>query len=246
MNYVSRSRSLPILGASIAAVVLLTGIPAVAQTIGSSLVSRGQVDTSAGQVLIYAGGSFTSGSTVSTFGIFDNISSGSVMTPLLFEQTTSGVFAVRGVGTGRTITASASPQSFGFGLQQGTALASNGNFTFGYINALVNAAGTQTVNGAGTVELQTSQQSGDGISGPGSTNRWIFTNSTPSLSVALGTTYFLPGNSGDFLVTGDRTYSATATANTAANTPEPGSIALLVGLGLSGSIFLKHRKRNRL
>jgi hypothetical protein len=207
-----------------------------ATILGSTLINRTFIDAASGQVYIYAGGSFDSGVQMSTFSIFGDGYSGSrVITPVLFEQTSAGVFTVRGVGTGRSVVAVSAAQNFAFGLNFGIDITTNGSYTFGFINALVNSAGTPTTSSAGDVDFTNGVVSGDGVGGPGTTNRFVFTPTLSGLNVGLGTTFGVPGTTADFILNNpslggfqiDRTYSATLSASAV---PEPSTL-LLTALG---------------
>lgn len=236
-------------------VVLALSIPmGWAATIqGSSSTSRSFVDLSAGQVYIYNGGFFASGEQVTTFSWFGHLFSGSKnMTPILFEETSTGVFTVRGIGTGQTVTDSGASQSFAFGLTSGTDTTSNAFFTFGFINAMANTSGTTSSATAGTVDFDLTVDAGTGVGGGGTTNDWVFTpGSTSVTSIALGTTFFTPGHEGTVALNDptkggsnvDRTYSANLDG--AIIVAEPGSF-LLVGAGLVlAGLFRYSRVRSR-
>lgn len=109
--------------------VVLAGSSSRAATIGDSVVQRPQFDSGNGQVFIYLGHfpspgeqvaswSFYSDSSASTF-CCGNPPSGQRITPLLFDQTSPGVFDVVGIGTTRTNLLTG-VQSFSFGLAGGT------------------------------------------------------------------------------------------------------------------------------
>jgi hypothetical protein len=223
---------------------------------GSTATFRSIIDTSVGQVYIYDGGFFDSGRRVTTFSLLDDLSTGTrLLTPLLFEQTSTGVFTVRGVGTGESLATPAGVQMFDFGLVFGTNVTTNANFTFGFITALVNSSGGQTSSTAGSVDMNFTVDPGTGVGGVGTTNDWVFTPTVASITVALGTTFATPGHTGTFALNNpaggafntDRTYSANLTSVAAtAGVPEPGTLmfagigsALLLGVSL-------WRKRTRL
>jgi hypothetical protein len=216
---------------------------------GSSLVSRPYVDTSSGQVYIYAGGFFQPGTQVGVFSLFTGDFVGQrEVTPILFELTSPGVYTVRGVGTGDLVSASALTQSFAFGLQYGTATAATGNYTFGFINAFVNTIGVQTSSSAGVVAFNTPVVGGTGVAGAGTTNDWVFTPTLSNISIPLGTTFGLPGQVASWTLNNpalsvwdvNRTYSAVVDA------PEPGSFTLAcVGAMLIGAAFVTRRYRSK-
>jgi hypothetical protein len=143
-------------------------------TEGSAQIARPSVDTASGQVYIYDGGFFNNNETVTQFTWSGSHLSGTTyLTPILFEETSTGVFVVRGVGTGQTIT-TAGAFTFAFGLTQGIGTTNTGNFVFGFINGLVNSAGGQTNSSTGNVDFSTPPTAGAGID-PSSTNDWMFT-----------------------------------------------------------------------
>lgn len=220
------------------------------------MIPREALDIAFGQVYIYAGGSFDNAETVTTFswlGIaaypgFD-FSGQRYMTPLLFEQTSPGIFVVRGIGAGETVTSTGVPESFNFNLQQGIGTTSSGLFTFGFINALVDSNGNRTATSAGTVSVSETVTPGPGIGGPSTNNDWVFTETLPSLTVGLGVSFGRPGttgatyplNAGEGFESTDRTYSATLTG-VEGSIPEPGTLALCGGgIGLLAGLVLRRR-----
>ncbi len=141
---------------------------AAAVIVGSQAISRDYVDLASGSVYIYAGGSFPSGSEMGTFTFYGSATSPGYITPILFEQTSSGVFAVRGLGSGRIVTGSSSPQSFGFDRAIGSDIAANGNYTFGFINSLLDTSGDAVARSTGMVDMTfEAVQTGNGLAAPG-------------------------------------------------------------------------------
>lgn len=243
----------PLLGVAVA--LALVGIQGPAteasDILGSALINRTFLDSSAGQVIIYAGGFFDNNLKVNTFSIFGDGYSGSrVITPILFEQTSAGVFTVRGVGTGRTVASVSAPQSFDFGLQFGIDTTTNSNFTFGFIQALVNSSGSPTFSSLGSVDWTNGVSPGQGVGGPGTTNRFVFTPSLSGLNVALGRTFGLPGTTADFILNNpnlggfevDRTYSTTLSATPV---PEPATLWLVGLAGIAGMVVLRNRRTDQ-
>jgi hypothetical protein len=223
-------------------------------TEGSTATARAFTDGSAGQVMIFDGDFFNIGSVVTSFQLFDsNFGQGSrFVTPVLFEETSAGIFVVRGIGTSDTVTPGSSPQTFAFGLMNGTATTSSGLFTFGFIEAAVNSSGTQTTSSSSSVDFDQTVDPGAGVSGVG-TNDWVFTPSpgAGTVNVALGTTFFIPGGgrTGNFALNSpsfpDRTYSANLSSTSLSAVPEPGTISLLTtggGLLLLGLVRPRRRR----
>jgi len=220
---------------------------------GSTIIPRVALDLAFGQVYIYGGGSFDASETVTTFSFLGipgypafDFSGQRYITPILFEQTAPNVFVVRGIGAGHTVTSSGSIQSFDFNLQQGLGTTTSGLFTFGFINALVNASGVATATSPGTVSMDEVPIAGNGLGGSATSNDWVFTATLPNVSVGLGQSFGRPGTSGTTFILNnpalgiqntDRTYSASLDGfNTSVTDaiPEPGT----TGLCLSGLALL--------
>ena len=214
---------------------------------GSAVIPRADLDSAFGQVFIYDGGTFDTNEKVTTFTFLGipgyprfNFSDARFITPVLFEQTAPGVFVVRGVGAGQTVTSSGLAQSFTFNLQEGIDTTTAGDFTFGFINALVDTNGNQTSSSAGAVSFIDVTTPGQGVGGAGTTNRWVFTMTLSGLNVALGTTFGIPGTSATFGLNDpgrgsfdtDRTYSATLNGvDLGGAVPEPATVGT-IGAGL--------------
>ncbi|HEY4042659.1 MAG TPA: hypothetical protein VGM32_12550, partial [Rhodopila sp.] len=184
----------------------LVAVPALAgptQTEGSSVGPRNFEDTAAGQVFIYDGGPFSSGVNVNapannfSFDFSHENDTGNdatgVITPIFLEQTSAGNFEVVGIGTGHTVSVGSS-YSFDFGLTSGTSVATNGTYTFGFINALVGADGAATTISTGTVDWDDPADGGQGVGGAGTSNDWVFTPTDNVTTVALGTIFSTTGN----------------------------------------------------
>ncbi len=110
-----------------------------------------------------------------------------------------------------------------------------------YTNLFVTGSGLYDGTYDGTVPINTFFDFGNGVS-------IELNEQQPGLGVVSGTTisnyeitYGFQANGGVFAIEG-AVAGANVTLDTAA-TPEPGSIALFVGMGLSGSIFLKRCRR---
>lgn len=61
----------------------------------------------------------------------------------------------------------------------------NGHYTFGFINALVDSGGTPTATSMGAVEFDNPADGGQGQGGPATTNQWVASVSQNTV-VALG------------------------------------------------------------
>ena len=230
-----------ILSALLIALLSITAVDhaAAAVIVGSQAIPRDNLDTASGSVYIYAGGTVPSGSEMGSFTFYGSATSPGYITPILFEQTSSGVFAVRGLGTGRIVTGSSSPQSFGFDRAIGSDIAANGNYTFGFINSLLDSSGDAVAQSTGTVDMTfEAVQPGNGLGGAATSNRWVYTPSTLGIDVPLGTTFGVPGTVADFVLNDpssdpvnhsslDRTYSA----NLSAAVPEPSTL-MLIAVGM--------------
>jgi hypothetical protein len=110
----------------------------------------------------------------------------------------------------------------------------------------LNSLFTGIDNGAGTttdvhVLLNNVQVFGGEVTGQGATQSYA---SAAQALTAGSTLDFVVGFGTDGTGGADSTaLAATITKQAVASTPEPGSIALLTGVGLSGGLFLKRRKR---
>ncbi|MFH1110426.1 MAG: choice-of-anchor C family protein [Planctomycetota bacterium] len=193
-------------------------------TIGSALVDRLSVDTSSAQAYIFDGDHFLPNTRITGFSITNTPHPGGsrFVTPLLFQNIVSGpnpgddIFVVRGIGTGRTITASGT-FTFDFELVNGTDVVpdSSAGYTFGFINVMLDEAGNRVAASTGVVDFTNGVAAGPGVSGRGS-NAWRF---TPTVAIPnplmVGTVFGSGGvplnnrNIGGWNV--DRTYSSTAT-----------------------------------
>jgi len=238
---------------------LSLGVSWAGLTEGSTATLRANTDTAFAQVFIYDGGAFNNLEQVTTFTYFQSAFTGTrFMTPILFQETGTGQFTVVGIGNGQTLTSGAgAPSSFTFQpVLNGTdTTGSSGLFFFGYINALVNTAGTETFSSAGTVTFNMTVDPGPGVDAT-STNDWVFTQSINNISIGLGTVFFTPGhdpgtgtrfalnNSTNGAFNTDRTYSANLTG-ISASVPEPGTITLFTsGAGLLLAGLLRFRRKS--
>jgi len=192
--------------------------PNTVTTEGSTLRHRSQVDENGGQVYIYVGGSLPVGTHLAAFQyLFDFTEAGNTtgyITPLLFERRSSEaytLYTVAGIGKGFKVGIEALPRAIPFDVVEGIKVGTNGNFTFGFINAIVDATGASVAASAGAVDMDNPADSGEGVGGTGSTNDWTATNVSPNPVVALGTTFGASGSNADYTFYGSyRTYSAQA------------------------------------
>jgi hypothetical protein len=181
---------------------------------GSTTTHRPVTDDDSGEVYIYVGGFFPVGTHPAAFRyLFDLTHQGNTtgyITPLLFEYNESlTAYTVVGIGKGFAVTLNSAAQTIPFDVIQGTKVTTNGFFTFGYVNATVNSSGLPVLISPGTVDFGQPAQSGAGVGGPGTSNVWKVTATSPSPVVTLGTTFGVPGADYPFYP-GTRTYSAQA------------------------------------
>jgi hypothetical protein len=215
---------------------------------GSSLIPRNYTDGSPGQVYIYTGGSFASGTTVSTFSFVNSQGSEGDLTPILFQETSPGEYVIRGVGSSISPTVSSSVQSDAFGLQYGTAT-TGADYTFGFINSDVNGSGVQTSTSSGTVDFGVPVSGGNGAGGAGTDNNWEFTPSSFSTddNVVLGASFGVGGTYGlnddeDFF-DDNRTYSAQLSGTASAPDASGTALLLLLSSGCMGLATRMLRQR---
>ena len=197
----------------------IPGMPASHRVIleGSAVTALPQTDGYYASVYIYAGGSFpvlTNPTALQfLFGFSGSGDTSAYITPLLFEAETFGeytVYIVRGIGQGFEVSLSPLPQTLPFNMINGVKLTSNGNFTFGFINALVDTNGTPIVTSQGAVEYTVPANGGHGEGGARTTNDW-FASETQNTAVPVGTTFGLYGSgAADILFSEARTYAARA------------------------------------
>jgi len=196
--------------------------PATTYTIttqGSTPTHRSQTDRSFGLVMIYVGGSLPAETHPAAFQyLFDLTTAGNTLgyiTPLLFEYKSDEAYTaytVVGIGTGFEVALNSVPHTIPFAVIEGIRAPTNGNFTFGFVNALVNSSGTPVTTSQGVVDFDVPADGGEGVGGAGTANAWAVTNSySPSPVVALGTTFGASGSGADYTFYGSyRTYSALA------------------------------------
>jgi hypothetical protein len=190
-------------------------------TEGRTVTHRRNIDGDSGQVYIYIGGSFPEGTHLGTFEyLFDLVgpegNTSGYITPLLFMRQTVGsfvIFTVAGIGQGfeADYRSPGAPATILFDLVEGIKAPPNGDYTFGYINAIVNASGP-LVSSPGTVDYDNTEDGGDGIGGAGTTNAWAVTAEGPPFpTVGLGTTFGIYDSGADFtFFSVSRSYSAQA------------------------------------
>lgn len=186
---------------------------------GSTLKHRLNVDGDPAQVYIYVGGTLPAGTNLLEFEyLFDMASPGGTttgyITPLLFERsagTTYTVYTVVGIAKGFEVALNSAPQAIRFEVIEGLRVPPNDDFTFGFINAIVNLSGVPVLSSPGAVDFDTPADTGDGIGGAATTNYWAVTATSPEPSpvVALGTTFSTSGADYPFWPL-SRTYSALA------------------------------------
>jgi hypothetical protein len=187
---------------------------------GSEPIHRPQVDTWPGQVYIYTGGFLPVGAHPASFQyVFDSTEEGNTtgfITPVLLESSSVEAFTVyRVVGIARSfrVQLNSGVQRIPFTMLEGIKMATQGNVTFGFINAAVDSNGVPIATSPGTVDMESPAHDGDGVGGPGTTNDWAATANadTPNPVVTLGTTFGASGAKVDFtFLAPDRTYSVQA------------------------------------
>lgn len=104
------------------------------------------------------------------------------ITPLLFEYKSVEaytVYTVVGIGEGFEVALNTAAQTIPFDVIDGTKVPTNGSFTFGFINAIVNSSGVPVQTSPGAVNEISPADNGEGVGGTGTTNDWIATN-TPN------------------------------------------------------------------
>ena len=258
MSHSSRTITRLVLFALI--LTLSLGVSWAGLTEGSTATSRAFTDTAVAQVFIYDGGVFNNSEQVTTFSFFESAFTGSrFMTPILFQETATGQFTVVGIGASQTLVGTGAGFANSFVFDPVTAgtdtTGGSGLFFFGYINATVNASGSQLLSSAGTVTFNSTVDAPPGVDGS-STNDWVFTSQgAAGITVGLGTVFFTPGhdpgsgtrfalNTGTGSFQTDRTYSANLTG-IAASIPEPGTLTLFAsGAGLLLAGLLKFRRKS--
>ena len=212
---------------------------AAAPIAGSNVINRSNLDTAPGEVYIYAGGHFDAGLTVGNFQFWAGGSG--VMTALLFEETATDEFTVRGIAQHQIVTATNNVQNFQFNAQS-TATTANANYTFGFINARMDIFNGNIVQtSTGTVDMDTSVQAGDGAGGPGTTNDWYFTPSIGLTNLQVGDVFDVSPITGEHQLNTGRTYSAQLF--TQINEPVPAPAMAL--LALLGALVLGARRVRR-
>jgi hypothetical protein len=93
--------------------------------------------------------------------------------PLLLERVAGPfytVYVVRAIGQGFPVAINSSPQTIPFNIVEGVTRTPNAEFTFGYVNALVNTSGQEVMSSSGTVDMDYLADSGPGVGGPRTLN----------------------------------------------------------------------------
>jgi hypothetical protein len=186
---------------------------------GSTATHRSVTDQEFAQLNIYVGSSFPAGTRLVAFRyLFDLTTFGNTsgyITPVLFEYKSVEAFTVYtvvGIGKSYEVKLNSLPQTIPFDVVEGTGFTTSGNFTFGFITAMVNSSGTPVQTSQGVVDYAgTYPDGGQGVGGAGTTNDWEWTVGGPPPIVALGTTFGLDGANTDYTIGQPyRTYSAQA------------------------------------
>ncbi len=177
---------------------------------GSPTVHRSQIDAFYAEVYIYTGGSFPTGTDFFQLEfLFDQGNASGYITPIVLEQTSPGVFTVRGIGEGFEVQQSPAPQMIPFHIVEGRRSSKNANYTFGFINAMVNASGAPILTSPGVVDYIVPASGLHGVGGPATTNEWGATEISPTPVVTLDATFGAAGAEYPFTLP-YRTYSAFA------------------------------------
>jgi hypothetical protein len=189
---------------------------------GSTPTHRTTTDTNFGEVLIYVGGSLPAGTTpVSLQYCFDLTTAGNTtgyITPLLFYRSPGEfltTYTVVGIGKGFEVDLTSCPQMIPFDVIEGIKVPSNGNFTFGFVNSLVNSSGVPTVSSQGVIDFDGPADSGNGVGGTSTTNDWA-ASLQGYATVGLGTTFSAGANTNYSFFLPPRTYSAEVIGTVAA------------------------------
>jgi hypothetical protein len=137
------------------------------------------------------------------------------ITPIIFGTSNvedSTIYTVVAIGKSFKVQVGSARQRLPFEVVEGTKTIANAQSTFGFINASVNSSGVPVETSPGTVDMNDPANTGTGTGGPGTTNDWAATSTTPSPVVTLGTTFGAPGATADvtFFWPPFRTYSAQA------------------------------------
>ena len=110
--------------------------------------------------MIYVGGSLPAVTHPAAFQyLFDLTTAGNTLgyiTPLLFEYKSDEaytIYTVAGLGRGFEVALNSVPHTIPFAAIEGIRAPTNGNFTFGFVNALVNSSGTPVTTSEGIVDL---------------------------------------------------------------------------------------------
>ena len=146
---------------------------------GSTSTHRSVTDSEVAQLNIYVGGSLPVGTNLVAFQyLLDLTTFGNTtgyITPLLFEYKSveaATVYTVVGIGRGFEVKLDSTPQTIPFDGIEGTKVPTSGNFTFGFITAIVNSRGVAVLTSQGVVAFDgTYADGGEGVGGAGTTKR---------------------------------------------------------------------------
>jgi hypothetical protein len=217
-------RYLPVAALVASVLCALAAVPARAGEIrytqaaaGSTLTQRQQTDEAVSDVYIYIGGAFPVGTHLTTFRyVFDLTTEGNTtgyITPLLFEfdpGESYTIFTIVGIGKGFEVRLNSAPQAIPFEIIEGIKVPTNAQFTFGFINALVDSSGSPIQTSHGVVDFDNPNDGGQGVGGPGSNNLWAASSAANPVAT-LGTTFGPVGSNADEnFIQPYRTYSAQA------------------------------------
>jgi hypothetical protein len=212
---------------TVCGVLALAAIPSFADVVsGSPLQDYGNLDGCQGCLFpIIEFGAPTFGQTVTSYSFYDgdgSTVSGNVITPILFEETSSpGTFTIRGIGYQATGFTDNAINVEPFVLASGQSTVLNGNTFFGFVDGSANGSTTNS----GTVSMNYP-------AGTGPVN--YFSDSVGALAVGESVSF----TSLEGIGQGSRTYALDVTTTT----PEPGFYGLLA-LGLSGLVTIVSRRK---
>jgi hypothetical protein len=155
-------------------------------TVGSPLESRPFREISAGQVSIYASGTFDITGVVESWSVISTGASNLGVTPLLFERISRTDFILRAVGASRSLFGDG-PHSFAFDPEAGEPIITP-TFTFGLADRVVYVPENPSTNPIVTA----SRNAGAVDFGYDGRGHWYFT-SNETFEIRLGQIYRLEG-----------------------------------------------------